>query len=63
MLKCLVGDDRCIRDRYVNGTHRTWIHYVELRSGHGTQKDTIELARHKGGAIHAIFPMIEDFTN
>ena len=48
---------------YVNGTIRSWIHYVELRSGHGTQKEHIELAREIGCAIHAIFPMIEDFTN
>ena len=47
---------------YVNGTIRSWIHYVELRSGHGTQKEHIELAREIGCAIHAIFPMIEDFT-
>jgi thymidylate synthase (FAD) len=30
---------------YVNGTIRSWIHYVDLRSGHGTQKEHIELAR------------------
>ena len=30
---------------YVNGTIRSWIHYVDLRSGNGTQKEHIELAR------------------
>jgi thymidylate synthase (FAD) len=46
---------------YANGTIRSWIHYVELRSANGTQKEHMELAREIGCAIHAIFPMIEDF--
>jgi thymidylate synthase (FAD) len=48
---------------YANGTIRSWIHYVELRSANGTQKEHMELAREIGCAIHAIFPMIEDFIN
>ena len=48
---------------YANGTIRSWIHYVELRSANGTQKEHMELAREIGCAIHAIFPMIEDFVN
>ena len=30
---------------YVNGTIRSWIHYIELRSGNGTQKEHMNLAR------------------
>ena len=30
---------------YVNGTLRSWIHYIELRSGHGTQKEHIEIGK------------------
>ena len=26
---------------YVNGTLRSWVHYIELRSSHGTQKEHI----------------------
>ena len=48
---------------YANGTIRSWIHYVEFRSANGTQKEHMELAREIGCAIHAIFPMIEDFIN
>jgi len=48
---------------YANGTIRSWIHYVELRSANGTQKENMELAREIGCAIHAIFPMIENFIN
>lgn len=48
---------------YVNGTIRSWIHYVELRSSNGTQKEHMELAREIGGAISQIFPMIREFIN
>jgi len=48
---------------YVNGTIRSWIHYIELRSGHGTQKEHIELARACGDALEPVFPMIREFCN
>jgi thymidylate synthase (FAD) len=48
---------------YVNGTIRSWIHYVELRSANGTQKEHMELAREICGAISQIFPMINQFIN
>ena len=48
---------------YVNGTIRSWIHYVDLRSGHGTQKEHIELARACAKAIAPIFPMIMEFCH
>lgn len=43
---------------YANGTIRSWIHYVELRSANGTQKEHMDLAVAVGEAIAAIFPMI-----
>jgi len=48
---------------YVNGTIRSWIHYIDLRSGHGTQKEHIELARECAKAIEPIFPMIKEFCH
>ena len=48
---------------YVNGTIRSWIHYIELRSGHGTQKEHIELARACANALEPIFPMIKEFCH
>ena len=48
---------------YVNGTIRSWIHYIELRSGHGTQKEHIELARACAGALEPVFPMIKEFCH
>lgn len=43
---------------YANGTIRSWIHYVELRSANGTQKEHMELAKAIGEAISEIFPMM-----
>ena len=48
---------------YVNGTIRSWIHYIGLRSGHGTQKEHIELALECANALEPIFPMIQEFCN
>ncbi len=48
---------------YVNGTLRSWIHYIELRSGHGTQKEHIELARAIANTIKIIFPLTEQYVS
>ena len=42
---------------YMNGTLRSWIHYMELRASNGTQKEHQEIARACAQAIAAIFPM------
>ena len=42
---------------YVNGTLRSWIHYVELRSANGTQKEHMEIAKKIGDVIYKIFPL------
>jgi len=45
---------------YVNGTLRSWIHYIELRSGHGTQKEHVEIARECAKVISNLFPYIRE---
>ena len=45
---------------YVNGTLRSWIHYIELRSDNGTQREHMDLAVACGEAISKIFPLAED---
>ena len=42
---------------YVNGTLRSWIHYIELRSAHGSQQEHIEIAKKCGEIIQKIFPL------
>ena len=46
---------------YVNGTLRSWIHYIELRQANGTQKEHREIARACADAITKIFPMGKDY--
>ena len=45
---------------YVNGTIRSWIHYIELRSAHGTQQEHMEIAKEVGRVISQIFPYKHD---
>lgn len=47
---------------YFKGSLRSWIHYVSLRSGNGTQLEHILIARACAEAIAKIFPMIENFV-
>jgi thymidylate synthase (FAD) len=48
---------------YINGTLRSWVHYIELRSGHGTQKEHMDIAKECAVALAPIFPMIQEFVN
>jgi thymidylate synthase (FAD) len=47
---------------YMNGTLRSWIHFVELRSGNGTQKEHREIARACAEVIAKVFPMAQEFV-
>jgi thymidylate synthase (FAD) len=46
---------------YMNGSIRSWIHYIELRSGPETQKEHRDIAIACAKAIEPIFPMINEF--
>ncbi len=48
---------------YMNGTLRSWVHYIQLRSANGTQKEHQEIAIACAKAIEPIFPMIKEYTN
>ena len=48
---------------YVNGTIRSWIHYIELRSANGTQKEHMDLAKAVAEAITKIFPTVKEYVN
>jgi len=47
---------------YMNGTLRSWVHYIQLRSANGTQKEHQEVAIACAEAIKPVFPMIEEFV-
>lgn len=48
---------------YMNGTLRSWIHFVELRSANGTQKEHQAVAQACAKAIAEIFPMTADLID
>ena len=47
---------------YMNGSLRSWMHYIQLRTGNGTQKEHREVALSCAKTIAPIFPMILDFV-
>jgi thymidylate synthase (FAD) len=47
---------------YMNGTLRSWIHFIELRSANGTQLEHQQVAVSCAQAITAIFPMAQDLV-
>ena len=61
--RAVLPEGNTVSRLYANGTIRSWIHYIELRSANGTQKEHIELAREIGKAIVAIFPMTDQFID
>ena len=48
---------------YMAGTLRSWIHYCELRRGHGTQAEHIEVADRCWEIIEAHFPEVVEAIN
>ena len=47
---------------YMQGTLRSWLHYIELRSGPETQKEHRKIANACAAALQPIFPMITEFV-
>ena len=48
---------------YMNGTLRSWIHYIDLRGAHGTQKEHMDVAHACAEVIANIFPMAEELIS
>jgi thymidylate synthase (FAD) len=46
---------------YMNGTLRSWIHYIQLRSANGTQKEHRDIAIECAKVIAKVFPMANEF--
>ena len=57
--RAVLPEGNTVSRLYVNGTIRSWIHYIELRSGNGTQLEHMELAQEIGRIISKIFPYFE----
>ena len=60
--RAVLPEGNTVSKLYVNGTIRSWIHYIELRSANGTQQEHMELAREVAAAIAQIYPKVADFV-
>jgi|TARA_R100000458_G_C8275153_1_gene250151 thymidylate synthase (FAD) len=45
---------------YMNGTLRSWVHYIELRTGNGTQKEHMDIAKDCAFEIAKVFPLLNE---
>ena len=55
--RCVLPEGNTVSRLYMNGTLRSWIHFISLRSGHGTQKEHMEVARECAQVITKVFPL------
>lgn len=61
--RCVLPEGNIQSRLYMNGTLRSWIHYIQLRSANGTQKEHMLIAREIAHVISKIFPMSKEFIN
>jgi len=61
--RAVLPEGMTVSRMYMNGTLRSWVHYIQLRSGNGTQKEHREVAMACMEAIAPIFPMIREFIS
>jgi thymidylate synthase (FAD) len=60
--RAVLPEGNTVSRLYMNGTLRSWIHFIELRSANGTQKEHQEVARACAQVIAEIFPMATDLV-
>jgi thymidylate synthase (FAD) len=61
--RAVLPEGNTVSRLYMQGSIRSWIHFIELRSGNGTQKEHMEVAREIGNAITKIFPLADTYIN
>ena len=55
--RAVLPEGNTVSRMYMNGTLRSWIHYIELRSGNGTQKEHMDIALACAEVVAKILPM------
>ncbi len=61
--RAILPEGNTVSRLYMNGTLRSWVHFIELRSGNGTQKEHQIVALACAKAIAAIFPMASELID
>jgi thymidylate synthase (FAD) len=59
--RAVLPEGNTVSRLYMNGTLRSWIHFIELRSANGTQKEHRLVAVECAKAIASVFPMAKEF--
>lgn len=60
--RAILPEGNTVSRLYINGTLRSWIHFLELRSANGTQKEHQEVAQACAHVIAEIFPLAADLV-
>ena len=60
--RAILPEGNTVSRMYMNGTIRSWIHYIQLRAGNGTQLEHMEIARACAKVIAEIFPMADEYV-
>jgi len=60
--RAILPEGNTVSRLYMNGTLRSWVHFIELRSGNGTQLEHMQIARECACVIAKVFPMVEDYV-
>jgi thymidylate synthase (FAD) len=60
--RAILPEGNTVSRLYMNGTLRSWIHYIQLRSENGTQKEHRQIALKCAEVIAKVFPMAKEFT-
>ena len=60
--RAILPEGNTVSRMYMNGTIRSWIHYIQLRAGNGTQLEHMEIARACAQVIAEIFPMAKEYV-
>ena len=55
--RAVLPEGNTVSRLYMNGTLRSWVHYIELRASNGTQKEHMDIARACAKVIATIFPL------
>jgi thymidylate synthase (FAD) len=61
--RAVLPEGNTVSRLYMNGTLRSWVHFIELRSSNGTQKEHMDVARGCAQVISKIFPLMDTLVS
>jgi thymidylate synthase (FAD) len=61
--RAVLPEGNTVSRMYMNGTLRSWIHYIELRGANGTQQEHMDIAHAIAEVIAEIFPSAKDYIS